>query len=195
MAETASVVVTGGAGFIGCAISAGLAERFGRVIVLDNLHPQIHAVPVRPVALHSSVDFRRTDITQSSAWVELLAEARPDVIVHLAAETGTGQSLTESSRHAHVNVVGTTTMLDALSRHEHTPNTKMSWHRAARSTAKARGGARMTPLSIRVNAIANDSRDAPGISRRPNRCLRRRRRQCRVPQAFMAPPSWRRSIS
>lgn len=121
MAETASVVVTGGAGFIGCAISAGLAERFGRVIVLDNLHPQIHAVPVRPVALHSSVDFRRTDITQSSAWVELLAEARPDVIVHLAAETGTGQSLTESSRHAHVNVVGTTTMLDALSRHEHTP--------------------------------------------------------------------------
>jgi dTDP-L-rhamnose 4-epimerase len=114
-------VVTGGAGFIGCALSAGLSRRFERVIVLDSLHPQIHATPVRPAALHRSVEFRLADITRQSVWDELLAAVRPRVIVHLAAETGTGQSLTESSRHAHVNVVGTTTMLDALSRHQCVP--------------------------------------------------------------------------
>lgn len=114
-------VVTGGAGFIGCALSAQISQRFERVIVLDNLHPQIHAEPVRPAALHPSVEFRRADITDASVWNELLATTKPRLIVHLAAETGTGQSLTESSRHAHVNVLGTTTMLDALSRHECVP--------------------------------------------------------------------------
>lgn len=115
-------VVTGGAGFIGCALSAGLSERFERVIVLDNLHPQIHAAPVRPAALHPSVEFRLVDITEQAVWDQLLVTTPPQVIVHLAAETGTGQSLTESSRHAYVNVFGTTTMLDALSRHECVPN-------------------------------------------------------------------------
>lgn len=115
-------MVTGGAGFIGCALSAGLSLRFARVIVLDSLHPQIHASAVRPAALHPSVEFRRADITEQAVWDELLAAMRPRVIVHLAAETGTGQSLTESSRHAQVNVVGTTTMLDALSRHECVPD-------------------------------------------------------------------------
>ena len=114
-------VVTGGAGFIGCALSAGLVERFRRVIVLDNLHPQIHSEPLRPPTLHYSADFHRADITEPQVWEDLLAVVRPDVIVHLAAETGTGQSLTETSRHAHLNVYGTAVMLDALSRHGQAP--------------------------------------------------------------------------
>jgi dTDP-L-rhamnose 4-epimerase len=120
MAET-MCVVTGGAGFIGCALSSGLVGRFARVVVLDKLHPQIHAAPVRPAALHPSVKFCRADVTESAVWDDLLAATRPRVIVHLAAETGTGQSLTEASRHAHENVLGTTVMLDALSRHGHVP--------------------------------------------------------------------------
>jgi dTDP-L-rhamnose 4-epimerase len=119
---SSTCVVTGGAGFIGCALSAGLSRRFERVVVLDCLHPQIHPTPVRPAALDGAVEFRRADVTEPIAWDELLAAVRPNLIVHLAAETGTGQSLTESSRHAHVNVVGTTAMLDALSRHKHVPD-------------------------------------------------------------------------
>jgi dTDP-L-rhamnose 4-epimerase len=46
---------------------------------------------------------------------------RPDVVIHLAAETGTGQSLCLATRHARVNVVGTTEMLDAFSRHDFVP--------------------------------------------------------------------------
>ena len=56
-----------------------------------------------------------------SDWDALLADVRPTVVVHLAAETGTAQSLTEATRHALVNVVGTTEMLDALVRHDSLP--------------------------------------------------------------------------
>lgn len=115
-------VVTGGAGFIGCALSAGLAKRFGTVVALDNLHPQVHARRERPENMHPDVELRIADITEAQTWDELLALVRPDVVVHLAAETGTGQSLTESTRHATANVVGTTAMLDAFTRHKHVPS-------------------------------------------------------------------------
>jgi dTDP-L-rhamnose 4-epimerase len=56
------------------------------------------------------------DITRCDTWDRLLRDAPPSVVVHLAAETGTGQSLTEATRHANVNVAGTTQMLDAFAR-------------------------------------------------------------------------------
>ena len=106
--------VTGGAGFIGCAIADRLVEVFSRVVAIDNLHPQIHKDGQRPEALHPSVELVEADIAQRSTWANLLRHSQPDVIVHLAAETGTGQSLTEATRHATVNVVGTSQMLDVL---------------------------------------------------------------------------------
>ena len=109
-------IVTGGAGFIGCAVSARLAAKFDEVIAVDNLHPQVHGQSVRPELLHKKVRLVTVDITLDATWDRLLKDVRPDVIVHLAAETGTAQSLTEGSRHANVNVAGTTRMLDALAR-------------------------------------------------------------------------------
>jgi dTDP-L-rhamnose 4-epimerase len=109
-------IVTGGAGFIGCALSSALVAKFGTVVAIDNLHPQIHATKRRPPALHAEVDLLIADVTDYSAWDRILVSCHPDVIIHLAAETGTGQSLTESQRHGQVNVCGTTTMLDALTR-------------------------------------------------------------------------------
>lgn len=119
--DAETVLVTGGAGFIGTAMSAGLAAAFGRVVAFDSLHPQVHAEPVRPAELAPEVELVVGDVTDPAAWDRLLAEVRPDVVVHLAAETGTGQSLTESTRHAETNVVGTTQMLDALRRHDARP--------------------------------------------------------------------------
>jgi len=116
-----TVLVTGGAGFIGSAISAGLADKFARVIVLDNLHPQIHPTAERPASLDPRAELVVGDVTDPAAWDALLGTVHPDVVVHLAAETGTGQSLAEATRHASVNVVGTTQLLDALLRHEALP--------------------------------------------------------------------------
>ncbi len=114
---TQTCLVTGGAGFIGCAVSAALVESFDSVVALDNLHPQIHPDRNRPAGLAPEVDLRVGDVSDPAAWDGILADVRPDVVLHLAAETGTGQSLTEASRHATVNVVGTTQMLDAFVRH------------------------------------------------------------------------------
>ncbi|GAB7534922.1 dTDP-L-rhamnose 4-epimerase [Burkholderia sp. 22PA0099] len=111
------ILVTGGAGFIGCAISKRLAPLASRYVVMDNLHPQIHAQAVRPAALDVNAELVVADVTDAQAWDVLLADFHPDIVIHLAAETGTGQSLTEASRHALVNVVGTTRLTDALVRH------------------------------------------------------------------------------
>ena len=118
---TSTVLVTGGAGFIGCALSRSLPEHFDRVVALDNLHPQIHAIQERPADLDERVELVRGDVTSAADWDAVLETVKPTVIVHLAAETGTGQSLTEATRHAAVNVVGTTEMLDALVRHDALP--------------------------------------------------------------------------
>ncbi len=114
-------IVTGGAGFIGAAISGRLADTFDRVIALDNLHPQIHPDRCPSDGFDPRVELFNADITDAAAWDLLLAHDKPDVVIHLAAETGTGQSLTESSRHTSVNVVGTSTMLDALQRNDAAP--------------------------------------------------------------------------
>ncbi len=107
-------LITGGAGFIGCALSGALADRYERVVAFDNLHPQVHATRSRPAALDDRVELVVGDVTRKADWASLLSGFAPSVVVHLAAETGTAQSLTESSRHGLVNVVGTTRMLDAL---------------------------------------------------------------------------------
>lgn len=119
---TRTCLVTGGAGFIGCAISRDLADAFDRVVAMDNMHPQIHLSQERPAELDERVELHRLDVSVAEDWDSILAAVGPDVIVHLAAETGTGQSLTEASRHASVNVIGTTQMLDALVRHEIRPD-------------------------------------------------------------------------
>ncbi|MBS3178515.1 MULTISPECIES: NAD-dependent epimerase/dehydratase family protein [unclassified Pseudoclavibacter] len=115
-------LITGGAGFIGSALSHRLPEHFDRVVAFDNLHPQIHPVPERPSELDSRVEFVQGDVTSAADWDALLGDVTPDVIIHLAAETGTGQSLLEATRHASVNVVGTTEMLDALVRADKLPS-------------------------------------------------------------------------
>lgn len=115
------VLVTGGAGFIGCALAEKLAGRAERWVALDSLHPQVHPTADRPAALDSAAELIVGDVTSPETWDRVLAEVRPDVVIHLAAETGTAQSLDEASRHASVNVVGTTAMLDAFGRAGHVP--------------------------------------------------------------------------
>ena len=111
-----TVLVTGGAGFIGTALAARLADRVGQWVIFDSLHPQVHAKSEPPANLHPRAELIVGDVTDPAAWDALLADVQPDVVVHLAAETGTAQSLDEASRHARVNVVGTTEMTDAFGR-------------------------------------------------------------------------------
>ncbi len=108
------VLITGGAGFIGCRLAVRLLQAGAHVVVADNLHPQIHRGGALPTDLPAAAQFVPFDVSTSSSWGALLQLARPNKIVHLAAETGTGQSLTAAGRHAAVNVLGCAELTDAL---------------------------------------------------------------------------------
>lgn len=115
-----SVLITGGAGFIGSALARRLVEAGYDVAVMDVLHPQVHAEGAA-IDLPPSVRLCTGDVTHAPDWDAVLRLCRPSQVVHLAAETGTAQSLSEATRHGSVNVVGTTQLLDALSRASHVP--------------------------------------------------------------------------
>lgn len=110
-----SVLISGGAGFIGSALSYRLVEAGYDVAVMDVLHPQVHGGR-GAIDLPASVRLFTGDVTHAPDWDAVLRLFEPSQVVHLAAETGTAQSLSEATRHGSVNVVGTTQLLDALSR-------------------------------------------------------------------------------
>ncbi|PSD17180.1 NAD-dependent dehydratase [Stenotrophomonas maltophilia] len=117
------ILITGGAGFIGSALSHLLrAEDPRPIVAIDNLHPQVHPKRLRPVDLHEDVNLVASDVCEPDTWDAVMAQWRPSLVVHLAAETGTGQSLSEASRHTHVNVTGTARMLDAFAAAGHVPD-------------------------------------------------------------------------
>lgn len=125
MAIEIDLLITGGAGFIGCALASVLiGDGTGspvEIVAIDSLHPQIHPDRTRPKALPEAVELIERDVCDPAAWDLLLARYKPRTIVHLAAETGTGQSLDLATRHTHTNVTGTATMLEALDRHDCRP--------------------------------------------------------------------------
>jgi dTDP-L-rhamnose 4-epimerase len=111
------VLITGGAGFIGSKLSLELKRKGYEVTVLDNLSSQIHGEnPSESSPLYKSivdkVHFIKGDITHREDWEK--AVNGQDVIVHFAAETGTGQSMYQIEKYAAVNVSGTAIMLDIL---------------------------------------------------------------------------------
>src|SRR6516225_5226586 len=116
-----SVLVTGGAGFIGSALARRLVKAGYDVAVMDVLHPQVHSDRAA-IDLPPSVRLFTGDVTHAPDWDAVLRLFQPSQIVHLAAETGTAQSLSEATRHGSVNVVGTTQLLDALNRSAHVPD-------------------------------------------------------------------------
>lgn len=106
------VLITGGAGFIGRALSRALLLQGSSVRVLDNFGPQTHAIDRLPDDLTQNVDLVKADVRDRDAVRQALKGV--DVVVHLAAETGTGQSMYEIERYFSVNVQGTANLLELL---------------------------------------------------------------------------------
>jgi dTDP-L-rhamnose 4-epimerase len=119
--NSSKVLITGGLGFIGRHVAELLVEQGRQVLLFDNLCPQTHgAVPQIPEGWlmgHPRVEIFRGDVRQPRDWAKVLPEVR--YVVHLAAETGTAQSMYEISRYAAINVGGTASLLDFLANHKH----------------------------------------------------------------------------
>ncbi len=111
-----TILITGGAGFIGLKTAMALASRGYRVIVFDNLLPQVHGTNVllneelRELSKVASVII--ADVLNADNWRKVLPET--DAVLHLAALTGTGQSMYETYNYSKVNVCGTSIFLDLL---------------------------------------------------------------------------------
>ena len=116
------ILITGGAGFIGSCIARKLRLGGHFVRILDNLSPQIHSDT--PVWLSGpDVDFMLGSVSDRSVLVQALRDI--DVVIHLAAETGTGQSMYQIQRYYDVNVMGTALLFDVLTNDENRTVTKV----------------------------------------------------------------------
>jgi dTDP-L-rhamnose 4-epimerase len=104
-----TVLVTGGAGFIGRHVKMVLLERGYRVRVLDSLIDQVHQTQAPPMA---DIDFIEGDVRDQDAVACALEGV--DQIVHLAAEVGVGQSMYAIDRYVSVNDYGTAVLLQQL---------------------------------------------------------------------------------
>jgi dTDP-L-rhamnose 4-epimerase len=114
-----NILVTGGAGFIGSKISLKLIKQGYNVTILDNLSEQIHGKDAKLAdELKNKVNFIKGDVRNKQDW--RLALKDQDAVIHLAAETGTGQSMYEISKYVETNIGGTANLLDILTNEHHT---------------------------------------------------------------------------
>jgi len=104
-----SVLVTGGAGFIGSHIVDVLVARGDDVVVLDDLSGGSRD------NLPAQVPILQIDIADP-ACVSMIAEARPRTVIHAAAQVSVGHSMADPARDREVNVVGTAHLLDGAKR-------------------------------------------------------------------------------
>lgn len=116
------ILITGGAGFIGSNLAIRLVNEGHSVTVLDSLSPQIHGEnPEINSPLYGSirgmVNFIHGSVCDEGQLTRSMEGQ--DAIVHLAAETGTGQSMYEIRRYVDVNVGGTALLLDCLANQKH----------------------------------------------------------------------------
>ena len=115
------VLITGGAGFIGSNLTLKLLNEGYRVTVLDNLNEQIHGENPNNSYTYNlikdKVRFVKGDVNNTEDWKKALEDV--NLVVHLAAETGTGQSMYEINKYIGSNIGGTAKLLELLTNEQH----------------------------------------------------------------------------
>jgi len=116
-----NILITGGLGFIGTNLAISVSQVGGHKIrIFDNLSPQIHgvipAVDNRLLGV-PSIEIIRGDVCNQAAISAALESI--DAVVHLAAETGTAQSMYQIAHYNAVNSQATAQMLDFLANNPH----------------------------------------------------------------------------
>lgn len=159
------ILITGGAGFIGSRLVRSLQTQRPEVeiTVFDNLHPQVHGTPARMPSFEGNVQFVLGDVANQAQLEACVTTCRPELVYHLAAETGTGQSYDEPARYCNVNVMGTAHLIEAMRRVDSVRRVVLSASRAVYGEGAYldQGGALCVGLPREAVAMAQGRFDVP----------------------------------
>ena len=109
-----TLLITGGAGFIGSAVVRHIInETQDRVVVVDKLTYAGNLASLAPVAQSERFSFEQVDICDRQALDRVFAEYQPDTVMHLAAESHVDRSIDGPAAFIETNIVGTYTLLEA----------------------------------------------------------------------------------
>ncbi len=109
-----TLLITGGAGFIGSALIRHLIQNTDeRVVNLDKLTYAGNLQSLAAVASNPRYTFEQADICDRTALDRIFAEHRPDAVMHLAAESHVDRSIDSAGEFIQTNIVGTFTLLEA----------------------------------------------------------------------------------
>ncbi|MFX1296904.1 MAG: NAD-dependent epimerase/dehydratase family protein [Promethearchaeota archaeon] len=116
---TKKILITGGAGFIGSHLVDELIEKKNhKITVFDILEEQVHGKSNKPPEyLNKKAKFIHGSVTDYAKLEELVKEH--DIVYHLAAMVGVGQSMYQIKKYINHNILGTANLLDIIANSEH----------------------------------------------------------------------------
>ena len=128
------VLITGGAGFIGCNAAVEFMRRGDEVTVFDNLSRAGTEDNLNWVRSQGDVSFIKADVRDAAATADAISSARPDAVIHLAAQVAVTTSVVDPRTDFDINALGTLNVLEAVRASEANPLVVFS------STNKVYGG-------------------------------------------------------
>lgn len=109
-----TLLITGGAGFIGKHLSTKLLNKY-EIYILDNFLEQVHGEDKKmSTKIEENCTVIKGDVRDADLLKRVIIDKKINVIIHLAAETGTGQSMYSASRYYETNCIGTSNIIDVI---------------------------------------------------------------------------------
>jgi CDP-paratose 2-epimerase len=109
-----SILITGGAGFIGVNSARYFREKGWSVVLLDNLSRQGTAENLEWLRNRVQIRFERADVRDREMMERIIQEVRPDVVLHLAAQVAVTTSIKNPREDFEINTLGTLNVLEAI---------------------------------------------------------------------------------
>ena len=109
-----TILITGGAGFIGVNSATAFANKGWHVVVVDNLSRRGTDLNLAWLQAQHEIDFEKADIRDAEAINDLFKRHKPDVVLHLAAQVAVTTSVVNPREDFEINALGTLNVLEAV---------------------------------------------------------------------------------